>query len=84
MNFLAPKAVVRLVKENRVATKVFRTFLNKVAALSIIEGDGSPEGTVDAGVTRLYMDISGTPGSILYIKKLEDIGNDTTKGWILI
>ena len=51
---------------------------------STIFGTGSPEGVVEAVQSRLYMDDAGTTGSILYIKKLADIGNDATQGWILV
>lgn len=47
-------------------------------------GVGSPEGVVDGVQRALYMDETGTTGSILYVKKLADIGGDTKKGWVLV
>ena len=55
-----------------------------VSRLAILEGSGSPEGVVEAQVTRQYMDTAGTAGNILYIKRDSDIAGDRTMGWILV
>jgi hypothetical protein len=47
---------------------------------TVLSGTGSPEGVVEAEPTKLYMDDSGSAGSILYIKKT---GTGNT-GWILV
>lgn len=47
---------------------------------TILTGTGSPEGAVTANPTALYMDESGSAGSILYIKQT---GTGNT-GWILV
>jgi hypothetical protein len=55
------------------------------ASLSIpIVGTGSPEGVVDARQFQLYIDSTGTAGSIEYRKMLSEIGGDRTQGWILV
>ena len=62
----------------------FRTWTQQISRLSILEGVGSPEGVIEAQVTRQYMDTNGTAGAILYIKRDSDIGGDKTQGWILV
>ena len=52
--------------------------------LDPLSGSGSPEGVIEASIKRFYMDTGGSAGSILYIKKLADVGGDRTKGWILV
>lgn len=47
-------------------------------------GTGSPEDVVEADQAEFYMDSNGTTGSILYIKKFDEIGGDRKKGWILV
>jgi len=55
-----------------------------VNAMSIIAGSGSPEGVVEARITRLYMDTAGVAGAILYIKKTNDVAGNRKNGWILV
>ena len=58
--------------------------LDDAINLSIVAtGSGSPEGVLEALVTKQYMDTAGTAGAITYIKKLADIAGDKTMGWIL-
>ena len=73
-----------IVEQNRTRSQIFRTWTEEVGRLSVLTGSGSPEGTVSAQATRLYMDTAGTAGAILYIKRDDDIAGDATKGWILI
>ncbi len=47
-------------------------------------GAGSPEGVVEARITSQYMDTTGTAGSILYVKRDQDVAGDRKKGWILV
>jgi len=55
------------------------------AALSIpIVGVGSPEGVVEARQYSLYIDSTGSAGSIQYRKMLPDIGGDRSQGWLLV
>lgn len=47
---------------------------------TVLSGTGTPEGNVTAEPTVLYMDESGSTGSILYIKQT---GTGNT-GWVLV
>jgi len=64
--------------------QTFRAWSALVSRQGIITGSGTPEATVDAPQTSLYMDTSGAAGSVLYIKRDTDIAGDTTKGWVLV
>lgn len=64
-------------------TLQFRIWIEDVTDLQIAEGSGSPEGVLKAMVNKLYKDTAGTASNIVYIKKLSDIGGDTSQGWIL-
>ncbi len=62
----------------------FRQFTQE-ASLSIpITGTGSPEGVVEAVQFSLYLDTSGSAGSIAYRKMQPDVAGDRTKGWIAV
>jgi hypothetical protein len=62
----------------------FRQFTQD-ASLSIpIVGSGSPEGVVEARQYSLYIDSTGSTGSIEYRKMLPDIGGNTKQGWIAV
>lgn len=65
-------------------TQILQLLSEEIARLPIIIGTGSPEGVVEARRGRQYMDDAGTTGTILYIKKLSDIGGDKKQGWILV
>lgn len=54
-------------------------FGEQCAALEILSGVGSPEGVLSAKMKRQYME--ETTGQ-LYIKRVNDIGGDTTMGWV--
>lgn len=62
----------------------FRTFLLNVANSATIVGSGIPEGSLVAKQGILYVDIAGAAGAILYVKQLQDVGGDTSKGWVAI
>lgn len=54
-------------------------FSEQCAAFSWMSGAGSPEGVISARKFRQYMDdITGQT----YIKRVDDIGGDTTLGWV--
>lgn len=48
-------------------------------SLEILSGVGAPNGVVPAKMKRQYMD--ETTGQ-LYIKRVNDVGGDTTLGWV--
>ena len=62
----------------------FREWANQVTLLSPLDGEGSPEGVVEATQLREYIDTLGVAGAIKYVKRDADIGGDRTLGWIPI
>ena len=84
MNILPPIASQPVVEDNGTMSEPFRVWSQRITALQILTGSGSPEGAVSAPVTTLYMNTAGTAGSILYIKRDAAIGTDPTTGWILV
>ena len=54
-------------------------FSEQCAALEILSGIGAPNGVISAKAKRQYM--NETTGQ-LYIKRVNDIGGDTTLGWV--
>ena len=83
-NIIAPAELIAMVTEQGLMTTEVSDFFTIVADLAIASGSGSPETVLSARQEKLYMDTAGTAGNILYIKKLTDIGGDTTQGWILV
>ena len=65
-------------------TVLFGRLMQSLVQLQILTGTGSPEGVVSAKITQQYMDLTGSSGSILYIKKLPDIGGDRSMGWVAV
>jgi hypothetical protein len=73
-----------IVGPNGTMEQPFRQFTQE-AALSIpIVGTGSPEGVVEARQYSLYLDESGSAGSIQYRKMQPEIGGDRTRGWVAV
>lgn len=73
-----------VVDDRGVMVRRFNLWTQDVTRLAPIVGTGSPEGAVEAVQTQLFMDDTGTAGSILYIKRDNDIGGDKSQGWILV
>lgn len=67
-----------------VLTKPNRDVLRELQSWIPITGNGSPEGNTEALQFRFYIDKDGTTGTLLYIKKLAQIGDDPSKGWVLV
>lgn len=65
-------------------TQAFRDQMNRLNQLIPLNGTGSPEGSVSGFQYQIYIANDGTASAIGYVKKLADIGGDTTQGWILI
>lgn len=84
--------MARIVKPNRDAiidsqgrpTEAFFYWLQLVTDLDMLVGSGSPEGVQEARQKRLYLDTSGSAGSVLYVKQVDSISSDRTKGWVLV
>ncbi len=73
-----------IVEPDGTMAQPFRQFTQD-ASLSIpIVGSGSPEGVVEARQYSLYIDSTGSTGSIEYRKMLPDIGGNTKQGWIAV
>lgn len=75
---------VAVVDESGRPTQELNLFSEAVANLPVIVGSGSPESVIEAQQARLYMDSAGATGTILYIKKFNDIGGDRKLGWTLV
>lgn len=73
-----------IVEPDGTMAQPFRQFTQD-ASLSIpIIGSGSPEGVVEARQYSLYINSTGSTGSIEYRKMLPDIGGNTKQGWIAV
>lgn len=81
---IAPNSKTPIVNDKGQMQQQFRLFVNALVELDILTGSGSPEGVVVASPKRLYMDTTGSAGSILYIKRDVAIGGDRSQGWILV
>ena len=62
----------------------FRDFLLKIGNQQPIVGEGSPEGVVTAPLYSVYLDSTGSAGSIQYRKMAAEIGGDTSMGWLAV
>lgn len=78
-------AATPIVDENGHPTVAFFALLEGLVNLEVLDGDGSPEGVVEADPKTLYMDRSGVAGAILYVKRdAQDGSGNKSNGWILI
>lgn len=81
---IQPSSDRPLLNESGAPSQQFNQWLRQVTIRMPISGTGNPEGVVEAEQFALYMDLSGTSGNILYIKRDSDIAGDKTQGWILV
>lgn len=73
-----------IIEDDGTMAQAFRQFTQD-AALSIpITGAGTPEGNVEARQFSLYLDTTGSAGSIQYRKMQPSIGGDRTQGWLAV
>ncbi len=83
-HIIALERFVAWLKKDFTPTERSSEFIEEVSRQinqnTVQSGTGSPEGVISAEPTTLYMDDSGTAGSILYVKKT---GAGST-GWILV
>ena len=79
-----PDANRTILNEDGTMEQSFRSWAYAVTRLSLIIGTGSPEGVVSALQGSQYMNDAGTAGAIKYIKRDDNIGGDTSQGWILV
>lgn len=73
-----------IVDKDGILTQQARSYFNQTGQQNISSGEGSPENIIEGIAGALYFDLSGTTGSILYVKQVNDINNDKTQGWILV
>ena len=83
-DIVQPDADAQIVNTSGRMTDEMQVWANQVTALDLLIGTGSPEGVIEATVGREYMDDSGAPGAVKFIKQLADIGGDRTQGWVAI
>lgn len=74
----------RPITNGGILTQESRRKLRPLFERALIIGEGSPEGVVEAEKGTTYMDELGTTGSILYIKKQDEISGDRASGWVLV
>ena len=79
-----PTTTRPIVDEKGEMSQEMRTWTQVITNQALIIGTGSPETVVEAGQGSFYMSDTGTSGSILYIKRDDNITGDRTKGWILV
>ena len=79
-----PDANRTILNDDGTMEQSFRSWTGNVTRLALIIGTGSPEGVVPALQGSQYMDDAGTAGAIKYIKRDDNIGGDTSQGWILV
>ena len=73
-----------IVEANGTMTQQTRTFFKLLRERALIIGSGTPSGIVEAIQGAQYMDEVGAIGNVFYIKQKNDVGGDTTLGWVLI
>ena len=73
-----------VIEQDFTSAQELRDWTKTITDQATIIGTGSPEGVIEAFITAMYMDDTGAAGSIMYVKKLADIGGDKSQGWILI
>jgi hypothetical protein len=73
-----------IVKPDGTMEPPMRDQMNRLNDNLPILGDGSPEGVVTAPLYSLYIDRTGTTGSIEYRKMLADIAGDKSQGWMAV
>lgn len=83
-NILPPLSIEPVVDGTGLMNQEMRSWTEDVSNLYIRSGEGSPEGFVSARQATMYMDTNGTSGSILYIKKDDQVNGDRTLGWVLV
>lgn len=76
--------VTRPITSDGILTQEARSYFRVITERALIIGTGSPEGAVEAEKGATYMDDSASMGSILYIKKQDEISGDRASGWVLV
>lgn len=66
-------------KDNHFVTAWMNFFVNLARAVPMF-GQGDPSGVVVANCGKLYIDITGGAGLVLYVKE-DPANNNTANGW---
>jgi len=67
-------------KSSHRAANYFEALTTEVNRSTLLKGNGSPEGVIEAIEDVRYLDLTGTIGSRMYIKT----NNTGSTGWVLI
>lgn len=73
-----------IVNDNLTMSDAFRTWTQLTNLSNAILHNGNPEGVVIADQYQFLINTAGTSGSLLYIKKLADIGGNKSQGWVAV
>ena len=73
-----------IIEEDGSQSVQMRAWTQIITNQSLIIGTGSPESVVEATQGAAYMNDAGVSGTMLYIKRDNDIGGDTSQGWVLV
>ena len=84
MNIIAPNPTNSIVNAAGRMSQAFWSWTQEITRGQVAIGSGSPEGVLEAPVSKQYMDTTGTAGNILYVKRDAAIGGDAKQGWILV
>lgn len=71
-------------RQTQLLSEFFQEINSKIDFLEEATGTGNPETVLAANQGKRYRDTNGTASAIMYVKNLDDIAGDRTKGWILI
>lgn len=67
-----------------ILTQEARSYFTTLTNRSMIVGNGSPAGIVEAEQGALYLDEDGATGAILYVKSVDSVSGDKAGGWVLV
>lgn len=68
----------------RVLNTEGRAVFEQIESRVLITGLGTPEDMVSSVAGGMYANLNGTTGAILYVKMVDAISGDATKGWTLV
>ncbi len=70
-----------IVDENGKLKEISYQWMLGVTNLQTIVGTGSPEGVIEAMVSKFFLQTDGAPQQKLWVKVLSDIAGDRSAGW---
>jgi hypothetical protein len=66
------------------ASDPFRLWMARTDLGTPLTGSGSPEGVVEARQFSLYINETGSSGTLLYIKIQPEIAGNKKQGWVAV